>query len=186
MLCDMCAQREAVIFIQQLSINGKKEVHLCEACAREQGVIEAAGEKISMNLSSLANGLAYEKKLCPVCARGIDEIRKTLHAGCPECYAAFKDEIRSMLGAKGVDLPYTGSMPKKLAYFRSLLTDRMAIQSKLKESLACEDYEKAAKYRDFLKTLERPAVSGTSLNRSDTGFNEATAPLAGNGDGGDE
>ena len=51
-------------------------------------------------------------------------------------------------------------MPKKLAYFRSLLTDRMAIQTKLKASVANEEYEKAAMYRDFLKTLESPAVTG--------------------------
>ncbi|MGI5172243.1 DNA helicase UvrBC [Treponema sp. OMZ 840] len=159
MICDLCGRREAVVFVRQISTLGKKEVHLCEVCAKAQG-IDASTQTITMNLENLINGVHTEKKVCSVCGRSIYDIRKTGQAGCPECYAAFKEEIQGMLTKKGIDLPYTGSMPKKLAYFRSMLTDRMAIQTKLKDSLAREDYEKAAMYRDFLKALESPAVTG--------------------------
>lgn len=159
MICDICRRREAAVFVQQLTAGGKKEIHLCEVCAKEQG-IDGSSDKIGINLQNLVKSFTAEKKLCPVCGRGIEDIRKTLQAGCPECYAAFKDEIGDLLSKHGADLPYTGSMPKKLAYFRSILTDRMAIQTKLKASLENEDYEKAARYRDFLKALETSAVTG--------------------------
>lgn len=159
MLCDLCGSRKAVIFVQQVTASGKKEIHICEQCAAEQGV-DSSSENIGINLQNLVNGFAPERKVCSVCGRSIDDIRKTGNVGCPECYAAFQSEIRSLLQKSGAEFPYTGSMPKKLAYFRSILTDRIAIQTKLQASIENEDYEKAAKYRDFLRALETPAVTG--------------------------
>ena len=54
----------------------------------------------------------------------------------------------------GIEGTYHGELPKKLAHFRSILTDRMMYQEKLAEAVAVEDYEKAAVYRDRLKALE--------------------------------
>jgi len=159
MLCDVCSQREAVLFVQQLSVSGKKEIHLCVQCAKERG-IDATAAKIGLSLENLVNAISGPQKVCYVCGKSLDDIQKKGHAGCPECYVAFHEEMKTMLSAKGLDLPYTGSMPKKLAHFRSILTDRIAIQNKLDASIAHEDYEKAAMYRDFLKTLEHPAVTG--------------------------
>ena len=51
-------------------------------------------------------------------------------------------------------------MPKRLDTFRSVLTDRIALQGKLEESLKNEDYEKAAVYRDYLRALEKSPVNG--------------------------
>jgi len=76
MICDVCRRREAVIFVQQLSMQGKKEIHLCEECAKEQG-IDASSEKIAMNIENLINGFTAEKKVCSVCGRSLDGIRKT-------------------------------------------------------------------------------------------------------------
>ena len=51
-------------------------------------------------------------------------------------------------------------MPNRLSTFRSVLTDRIALQAKLEESIKNEDYEKAAIYRDYLKALEKSPVAG--------------------------
>ena len=37
----------------------------------------------------------------------------------------------------------------------------MALQDKLNDAVAKEDYEKAAMYRDYLRALEKNAVSGS-------------------------
>ena len=66
----------------------------------------------------------------------------------------FKSEIFSILKSHGIEGTYHGGLPKKLAHFRSVLTDRMMYQEKLAEAVAVEDYEKAAVYRDRLKALE--------------------------------
>ncbi len=81
--------------------------------------------------------------------------------GCAECYVAFNDDIKDILLKTNIEASYSGSMPKKLEHFRSILTDRIEIQKKLDTSIEQEDFEKAAMYRDFLKALERPSISGT-------------------------
>lgn len=52
-------------------------------------------------------------------------------------------------------------MPNYVKGFRSVLTDRILLQSKLEESIEKEDYEKAAVYRDYLKALEKTSVAGS-------------------------
>ena len=52
-------------------------------------------------------------------------------------------------------------MPQRLSTFRSVLTDRIMLQNKLNAAVEDENYEKAAMYRDYLKALEKKAVSGS-------------------------
>ncbi|AEE16432.1 UvrB/UvrC motif-containing protein [Treponema brennaborense] len=161
MKCDICGTEDAVMMIQQVSENAKTELHLCLKCAAERGVQSKDG-KIEMSLAGLFEGITAAKnaaRLCPVCGRSLGDIRKTGLTGCPECYNIFASEIAESMRAQGLTGPYTGSMPGRLANFRSVLTDRMFLRSKLDESVAAEDYEKAAVYRDRLKALDKCAVA---------------------------
>ncbi len=161
MLCNMCNERNAVLLVQQVSLNGKKEIHLCPECAKSRGI---AVEKSSVGTSieNLINSVSLPKKGCYVCGKTFEEIQKSGLLGCPECYISFSIEIESILEKKGLDTPFVGTMPKKLEHFRSVLTDRITIQKKLDASIEQEDFEKAAMYRDFLKTIERTAISTTN------------------------
>ncbi len=161
MLCNMCNKRDAVLLVQQVSSEEKKEIHLCPTCARERG-IGVAGDKIPSSIKTLIDAISLPQNGCYVCGRTFDDIEKTGQLGCPECYISFQNEIKGILKNKGIDAPYTGSMPKKLEHFRSILTDRIEIQKKLDISIAEEDYEKAAMYRDFLNSLERPAIANAN------------------------
>ena len=101
-----------------------------------------------------------ESRVCPVCGTSLAFIRRKRMAGCPECYAIFKDDIQLILKNQGVQGQYTGSMPNRLRNFRSVLNDRIVLRTKLEESLKKEDYEKAALYRDYLRALEKTRVAG--------------------------
>lgn len=161
MMCDLCGARNAVIVVQQVSNKGKQELHLCLKCAKEQGIFTGGG-KLELSLSGLFESLQSAKqpdRLCPVCGRGLADIKKTNRVGCPECYGIFSAEIKDILKKQDITGPYTGSMPERLANFRSVLTDRMMLRTKLEESIASENYEKAALYRDRLKALERCPVT---------------------------
>jgi protein arginine kinase activator len=59
----------------------------------------------------------------------------------------------------GITGQYSGSYPLRLGQVRSVLSDRMSIRTKLEESVAKEDYERAAMYRDRLRALEGCAVA---------------------------
>ena len=103
-----------------------------------------------------------ENKLCPVCGTSLKEITRNGKTGCPECYAIFKNDVRHFLETNGIKEIFKGSMPARLSSVRSVLNDRVVLQNKLNIAIQKEDYEKAAMYRDYLKALEKSAVSGSA------------------------
>lgn len=90
------------------------------------------------------------------------EITRNGKTGCPECYAIFKNDVRHFLETNGIKEIFKGSMPARLSSVRSVLNDRVVLQNKLNIAIQKEDYEKAAMYRDYLKALEKSAVSGSA------------------------
>ena len=165
MICDLCGENEAVLYIEQTNENTKRKLNLCFECARIHGVSpdsKTIGRSLAMLFNSILgknNAKTKDEKLCPVCGIGLSEVKLTRKAGCPECYSVFKSEIDDVFKKIGVLPPYKGNLPKRLKNFKSVLTDRIMIQSKLEESLKSENYEKAAIYRDYLKALEKSPVS---------------------------
>ncbi|MFA6856150.1 MAG: UvrB/UvrC motif-containing protein [Treponema sp.] len=174
MLCDFCHKREAVFFIEQTGKTFRKKINICMECAVKHG-LSPDPQKIQRSIGSLFEEISQaekagnpeENRLCPVCGRSLAAIRRTGRTGCPECWEIFKSELSSILSERGISGPYTGSMPRRVGSFRSVLTDRMDIETKLEESVKNEDYEKAAVYRDYLRALEKRPVSdgGTSEKR---------------------
>lgn len=162
MLCDFCNKKEAFIFIEMSGPVAKKKLNLCAECAAKLGITQDPKSITSIfkELSDISQKLDNENKACPVCGTKLSYIKKNQMTGCPECYSIFKDEIKTFLSKSGITGPYTGSMPQRLSTFRSVLTDRIVLQTKLEESLKKEDYEKAAVYRDYLKALEKSPVNG--------------------------
>lgn len=166
MICDFCHKRKAAYYIEQTTKTSKMTIHICAKCAEARGI---SGDPNSMRKSfaalveeinaSAKNANQKSDKCCPGCGCSLTEIKKTGKVGCPECYAIFAEDIIVQMKSHGIKGPYTGSLPRRIAGFRSRLTDRMDIRTKLEESLKNEDYEKAAVYRDFLKALDRNSVS---------------------------
>lgn len=162
MLCDLCHQREATFFVEQTSKTGKRKLHFCVECVKERG-FSTDPKDISKALNSLFaeyfEGTKANDLVCPVCGQKLSKILLTGLVGCPECYEIFKDKIIDYLKKNNVYGEYTGSMPKRLASFRSPLTDRIEVQKKLEKAIENEDYEKAAFYRDYLHAIENKPVS---------------------------
>lgn len=166
MVCDLCRKRKAVFYIEQVSKMGRRTVNVCMQCAVEKGIsTNSSPSKNSLSdifneiNTSAHNASQSADRCCPVCGCSFSEIKKTGKVGCPECYAIFAEDIIKLMKSHGIKGPYTGTLPRRIAGFRSRLTDRMDIRTKLEESLKNEDYEKAAVYRDYLKALENTAVS---------------------------
>ncbi len=164
MKCDICHEKEAVVFIRQVSGNAVSELHMCQDCAKVRG-FSADESKIEMSLGSLLSGLVdttlqqnTKNRACTVCGSILKDILDSRKAGCPECYTHFKNEILSQMRSDGINGSYSGTLPKQLAYFKSSLTDRMMLQAKLEKALSEENYEQAAVYRDRLRVLDKRGV----------------------------
>lgn len=167
MVCDICHEREAVIVVTSMENGQEHKTNMCMECAISHGISPESRNtdsplgELFTELTVAARKIEMENnRMCPVCGTSLAEIKKTGSVGCPECYAIFKDQIRAYLNLKGLLGTYTGSMPARLASFHSVLNDRIALQNKLNDAVAHEDYEKAALYRDYLHALEKRSVSG--------------------------
>lgn len=177
MICDFCGERDAVIFLEQLSSNGqKRKINICMECALERG-ISTDPKSIEKSIGGLFKELAAvsrkaredSARMCPVCGMSVGEIRRNKIAGCPECYAIFSQDIHTVLSKEGINGEYSGDMPKRLSSFKSVLTDRIMLQNKLEDAVSREDYEKAAMYRDFLRALEKKSVAPGFENADEGG-----------------
>jgi Uncharacterized protein with conserved CXXC pairs len=175
MLCDFCHKREAVFFIEQTSATSSKKINICMECAVKRG-LSPDPQNIQRSIGSLFEEISRAEKendpekdrLCPVCGRSLAAVRRTGRTGCPECWEIFKTELETILKERGCTGPYTGSMPRRIATFRSALTDRIDIEAKLQESVEKEDYEKAAVYRDYLRALEKHPVADGGASEEGT------------------
>lgn len=166
MLCDLCGKNEAMLFIEQANGEAKRKLNLCVECAKKYNISpdsSTIGKSLQILFESIlekAKPDPDKNKLCPVCGISLLDIKKFKTVGCPECYSIFREDISAIFSQLGINGPYTGTMPKRLKNFRSVLNDRIVLQTKLEESVKKEDYEKAAIYRDYLRALEKTPVAG--------------------------
>ncbi len=141
------------MFIQEVTPTSTRELHLCAECAAEKH-ISTEGGRLDVSLGKIFP-MRPENRLCRICGLSLADLRKYRRAGCPNCYKDFASEINAMLFGSKKNEAYKGSLPRRIAGFRSKLEDRAVLENSLSESVAREDYEKAAVYRDRLRELDR-------------------------------
>jgi protein arginine kinase activator len=102
MKCTHCHEKEANTHIKRI-INGKKEeLHLCEDCAKELGVMkEFEFEPLNMNSlfgnllgagAAALNSLAGVER-CNYCGSSFNDIVNSGKVGCANCYDKFEDRL---------------------------------------------------------------------------------------------
>jgi protein arginine kinase activator len=108
MKCDQC-DLEATV--HELRVVGGKKVerHLCEKCARKQGIavqpqavpVAEMLEKIIQQQVTMpkaqAGPVAARASICPACGTTYAQFRETGLLGCPECYRAFEGQLGPLL-----------------------------------------------------------------------------------------
>jgi protein arginine kinase activator len=135
MKCDQCEQEATV---HELRVVGGKKVerHLCERCARKQGIAAQAQatpvspEMIQKYMTAMqqqapnppqagAPKPAHAAPLvkidtCPGCGTGYLEFRQSGLLGCPQCYKAFEAQLGPLLErAHEGGTHHTGRLPKR-------------------------------------------------------------------------
>ncbi len=121
MKCDRCEQ-EATVHELRVVAGKKVEKHLCETCAREDGIQThgsgSVGELVGqLMLASAgpASPLAGVTKpaACPTCKTTFADFRQTGLMGCADCYAAFERALTGLLErAHEGGMQHIGKSPK--------------------------------------------------------------------------
>jgi protein arginine kinase activator len=74
MKCEICGLKDAVIHIRQIQKDLVHELHICEECAQEKGLIRE--EESELPISNLLSGLLEGKDVT-----GAGEVKEA----CPRC-----------------------------------------------------------------------------------------------------
>lgn len=150
--------------IRQIQKTSVYELHICEECAEEKGLVKEEESEISIsNLlsglieSSVTGGTDDAAEACPRCGMKVSEFRKRGKFGCPECFQAFKRDVRSILSQMAGRTNHTGKLPEAQRSSEPQGPDRLVIAGELREAIEREDYETAARLRDRLRELESNA-----------------------------
>jgi len=161
MKCEICGLKDAVIHIRQIQKDLVHELHICEECAQEKGLIRE--EDSELPIANLLSGLlegkdvtgaSDVKDVCPRCGLKASEFRKQGKLGCPECFKAFDKDVRAIVSQMAARPRHTGKVPRTLVVEQSAGTKGEGLRDELREAVEREEYELAARLRDRLRELE--------------------------------
>lgn len=175
MLCENCGDHEANVKYTQI-INGvKKEMLLCEECAKEKGITNI-DFNMPINFSSFLSDVFDEYSdtsflpqftsnnnlKCKKCGLTYDEFINTGKFGCDNCYNIFSDKIDYLVKNLHGSTRHVGRKPKYIKQNETKVIEQVQKEEselekkkkELKEAIKDERYEDAAKIRDEIKKLE--------------------------------
>lgn len=155
MLCDICHEREAVLFYTLVINNQKTELHLCESCATKKGLINSVSSLDLKDFIPLISKKSDVEKLkCPRCGLTYNEFMSLTKFGCSECYKAFDKEVSSLARRIHGSDEHIGKSVANVGKSDEKGVKLFELNKRLKEAIANELYEEAARIRDELKKLK--------------------------------
>ena len=170
MLCDICKKAEATVHLTQI-VDGKMlKVDLCELCAKEKGVQEAAGFSLANLLVELGGGEETRVEApgmqCPVCGFTQADFKKTGRLGCSACWETFEPALASLLKAMHKGDHHVGKVPVRAEHTLALSGKMQELAEQLEKAVREEKYEDAAQIRDQIREMEAKWKKASGAARS--------------------
>lgn len=149
MLCQKCGKNQANVLYKQM-INGEyKEISLCSECAKDL--------EMPFNLFKKPTHMneLNTSKVCNLCGSTIRDIMQNGKAGCPKCYDIFRNELSNTIAHIHGMTAHTGRAPHqhKMKNMKRIKINNL--KSQLKEAIAKQEFESAAKLRDEINLMEQ-------------------------------
>ena len=119
-----------------------KRLDLCEECARKAGAIHPSGFLAEEVLLQEFPQAPETKLQCSQCGYPLDSLQKTGRLGCATCYERFADSLGEALVETQKGLVHRGKRPVRR------LADPQVLEADMKQLIAIEDFEGAARLRD--------------------------------------
>ncbi|BCU80356.1 protein-arginine kinase activator protein [Polycladomyces abyssicola] len=171
MLCQECGKRPATLHYTKI-VNGEKtEFHLCEVCAQEKGEqipMMENGFSIHQLLSGLLNfdapyteGEQAKQTVqsgalrCPTCGLTYTQFSKIGRLGCSDCYQAFGERLIPLFRRVHGSTNHRGKVPERTGGRLKIRREIEQLKEQLKQCVAREAFEEAARLRDRIRALQR-------------------------------
>ena len=160
MICQRCKKRDATVHLTEIIQGEKREKHLCEQCAAEDGITLKTQVPLSQLLESFVKtqaGAAEAVNItCQACGMTFAEFRSGGMLGCPYDYDAFEKHLTPLLKrAHEGGLQHVGKVPQRAGVAQERQHELMRARRELASAVEREDYELAAKLRDQIRNLEK-------------------------------
>lgn len=156
MLCQKCKKQDATVHLTDLVKGEKREKHLCQECAADEGIAikqPPLNEVLHNFLTQSIKGVAQLK--CSECGMTFVEFRSQGLLGCPRDYDAFGEPMVAVIQqAQDGKTQHTGKAPGQTLQLDLAQQKRLGLQRQLRDAIDAEDYEQAAKLRDELNALD--------------------------------
>lgn len=166
MKCQFCDSPSSV-HLTDIVNNKKRELHLCERCARERNLIpEQPGPQL--DLKALLNLLMHPfppgdqsgadgdtdgdtaaapvADTCDVCGITLAEFRAEGRLGCPHDYDVLRGALDPLLERIHRATAHAGKAPRAVRV--------REWKKRMQAAVAAEDYEEAARLRDLIRRQE--------------------------------
>ena len=163
--CENCNKAQATVHLTEIKGGKKIEKHLCETCAAQnEGVAVKPHTPINELLTNFVlahSGLQQTKettKTCEHCGITWAEFRQNGLLGCEHDYTLFEKDLTPLLQrAHEGATHHLGKVPMRrggtgVPIRKSL--DAVKLKKELAKAVESEDYERAAKLRDVIRSAE--------------------------------
>lgn len=190
MLCQNCGKNEVNFRYTQIVNGVKKEMALCDKCAKKLGLYNNMDFSMPISMSSFLGDMLsdYEEAFlpsfssvatseCNTCGTDYDEFIESGLLGCENCYDVFSNKIDSLLKNIHGSNRHVGKISKFIESSNGLdefnkgekeiknnKKEKVSKIDELKDSLNKaikeERYEDAAKIRDEIKKEEKKLNKG--------------------------
>jgi protein arginine kinase activator len=157
--CEICSNT-ATVHLTKIVNKTKSEMHLCEACAKEQNLIPDSPQELNVPaILQLVMGQlpapkpATADSICPECGTPYAHFRAQGRLGCPHDYDAFRPLLEPLIErVQSGGSRHSGKTPVRQR-LRIARAKRLELESKLKAAVTEERYEEAARLRDSIRDL---------------------------------
>lgn len=157
MLCQKCGKNNASVKIVKNYNGNVEELHLCSACASKEDLNFNQDFYNHPLFSSLFNAftpLGKNEVVCDRCKTSYSEFKKSGKFGCSDCFNKFEPYLESLFKNIHGATAHTGKLPKRSAEPLRLKRHTDDLKKKLKQAIAEENFEEAAKLRDEIRSIE--------------------------------
>lgn len=162
MICSQCKERDAVVHLTQIVDTAVTQVHLCEKCAAERGIVTSATTAATDPLGEFLQAAQQQAVQhpgdavrCSYCGTSLRDLRASGRLGCARCYGAFEQSLRDLLrrvhgSASHIGRRYAATDEPALERDATL----SELRGRLSDAIKGEAFELAASLRDQIRTLE--------------------------------
>ena len=160
MKCKFCAS-PATIHLTNIVQKKKREMHVCEACAREQNLINDSAQvlnipaivQLALTQLPVPARPSVADAVCPKCRTPYAHFRAHGRLGCPHDYEAFRSLLEPLLErVQSNSARHSGKVPRRHQR-RMNLARQTELEAQLQSAIAAERYEEAARLRDAIRVL---------------------------------